>query len=154
MAEEITVHGDTAMTEIYVFIGIAVIIAVLASAVGAFYYLRVTVGKVGERMVATPLGGGAGNQLDWDTTALADGTQYVRVTVSDTGGGIAEEVRERLFNLRVTTKEFGSGIGLHVARIGIETWGGSVSLEQSGPGGSTFVVDLPTVEGRTDEYDA
>jgi len=68
------------------------------------------------------------------------------VTVSDTGCGIPEEHRGKIFDQFFTTKEIGrgTGLGLAIARqVVMERHGGSIAV-QSEPGqGTTFVVRLP-----------
>ncbi len=64
------------------------------------------------------------------------------LTVADTGPGIADDVREKIFNPYFTTKADGSGIGLTVARQIVKGHGGTISLESSRDG-TTFLVRLP-----------
>jgi two-component system OmpR family sensor kinase len=70
---------------------------------------------------------------------------YVRVT--DVGGGIPEADRERIFSrfvqLDPSRRADGTGLGLTIAKWIAEAHEGSLSLESSGPGGSTFCVVLP-----------
>ncbi len=68
--------------------------------------------------------------------------------VSDTGSGISEEDRNKIFDPFFTTKEPGKGTGLGLSTVyGIVTENsGSISLKKSGPGGTTFLVELPLVE--------
>lgn len=73
-------------------------------------------------------------------------TAEVRIT--DEGSGIAEEDRpfvfERFYRAdRSRSRSAGSGIGLTVARELIAANGGSVEVEWTGPGGTTFRVELP-----------
>ena len=66
----------------------------------------------------------------------------VRVLVADTGGGIPEEVRDRLFDPFCTTKESGTGLGLAVCQRIVEDHHGDISYASS-PEGTTFTVELP-----------
>ncbi len=67
--------------------------------------------------------------------------------VSDTGPGVDPEVRKRLFEIGVTTKERGWGVGLSLTRRIISAMhGGEIELEP-GDGGATFRVELPAAEG-------
>jgi two-component system cell cycle sensor histidine kinase/response regulator CckA len=73
---------------------------------------------------------------------LPPGT-YMRLEVSDTGGGMSAEVQARVFEPFFTTKAAGKGIGLSVARRIVRRYGGSIHC-QSAPGkGARFVVLLP-----------
>ena len=69
----------------------------------------------------------------------------VRLTVEDNGPGIAAEIRDRLFEPFVTTKEPGKGTGLGLAVcLGlIEAAGGTLAVEDSAEGGARFVIELP-----------
>jgi signal transduction histidine kinase len=69
----------------------------------------------------------------------------VRLSVEDDGPGVASEVRDRLFEPFVTTKEVGkgSGLGLAVCRGLVEAIGGTIALDESAPRGARFVIELP-----------
>lgn len=71
----------------------------------------------------------------------------VRLSVSDDGPGIAPDVRDRLFEPFVTTKEVGkgTGLGLAVCRGLVEAAGGTIELDPSVVRGARFVVELPAV---------
>jgi signal transduction histidine kinase len=75
--------------------------------------------------------------------AVADGR--VRIEVEDTGPGIAREVRERIFEPFVTTKEVGSGtgLGLAVCRGIVESAGGDIAIDDEYTSGAKFVLVLP-----------
>ena len=91
-----------------------------------------------------------------DVAASPDGPEpgrYVRVTVSDTGSGMPEEVLARVFEPFFTTKGVGRGSGLGLSQVYgfARQSGGHVSLE-SGPGAGTRVtLLLPCVAGRPEE---
>ncbi len=70
----------------------------------------------------------------------------VLVRISDTGPGVPERLRDQLFNLRVTTKPGGSGLGLPLVRLIAETHGGSIRYDERDGGGSTFTLSLPARE--------
>ncbi len=80
--------------------------------------------------------------------------QDVEVTVTDTGIGLAQEVRPRLFEKfyqaepLLTRKAGGAGLGLLVVKSIIEAHGGHMIVESDGPGrGSTFGFTLKKSEG-------
>jgi signal transduction histidine kinase len=75
------------------------------------------------------------------TVATSQAAGMVRVEVSDTGPGIPEEMKERIFDPYYTTKKHGTGLGLAMAYRIIQDHGGKISLE-TGPAGTTFFVDL------------
>jgi signal transduction histidine kinase len=70
---------------------------------------------------------------------------WITVAVTDTGTGIAEEIRHRVFDPFFTTKDVGrgSGQGLTISRSITEKHGGTIRFETSLGQGSTFVVRLP-----------
>jgi two-component system NtrC family sensor kinase len=77
--------------------------------------------------------------------ARAEDAKSVRIEVEDNGPGIAQAVRDRLFEPFVTTKEVGegTGLGLAVCRGLVESAGGEVGLDPSYSGGARFYVVLP-----------
>jgi two-component system, NtrC family, sensor kinase len=67
----------------------------------------------------------------------------VSISVSDTGGGIAPEVADRVFGPFFTTKgEHGNGLGLYIVRQTVERHGGTITL-QAGEAGTVFTICLP-----------
>jgi two-component system, OmpR family, sensor kinase len=70
----------------------------------------------------------------------------VRIRVADSGPGIPEADRARIFDRFVRLDEArsgrGTGLGLPIARWIAEVHGGTLVLESSGPGGSTFCATL------------
>ena len=66
----------------------------------------------------------------------------VEVSVADTGVGLAPEVRQRLFEPFVTTKEKGVGIGLSICRKIIEKHEGRLWADDNSDGGTTFRFTL------------
>ena len=69
--------------------------------------------------------------------------QAVVIRVSDTGPGIPESVRDKVFQPFFSTKEEGTGLGLSIATRIIEDHGGRLELEASEAGGATFLITLP-----------
>ncbi|HVS13817.1 MAG TPA: HAMP domain-containing sensor histidine kinase [Thermoanaerobaculia bacterium] len=86
-----------------------------------------------------------GGSLRLDARRQADRLQ---VRIKDTGPGIDPEIRDRLFEMHVTTKESGTGIGLWVVRNTLEARGGSIEVESSGPEGTTFLLEIPDNGGE------
>jgi signal transduction histidine kinase len=68
----------------------------------------------------------------------------VRVSVTDTGPGLPQDLAEELFDTRVTTKPGGSGLGLPLVRMIAEAHGGSVWYRSDPGKGATFTLVLPT----------
>ncbi|MEM7566772.1 MAG: ATP-binding protein [Pseudomonadota bacterium] len=72
----------------------------------------------------------------------------VFATVSDIGGGIDLQVRDRLFQPFQTTKEEGLGLGLAICRAILGAHGGSLAGESGPNGGAVFTLRLPVEERR------
>ncbi len=74
--------------------------------------------------------------------ALERRTRSVRILVEDTGSGIPEGVRERIFELFFTTRVDGSGMGLARVKKIVESHGGTIRLERSDKSGTLFSIEL------------
>ena len=70
-----------------------------------------------------------------------------RVTVSDTGRGIAPEHIDKIFEPYYSTKETGTGLGLAIARKAVEEHDGAITVESTPGRGTTFTVELPIRRG-------
>ncbi|MGB7264238.1 MAG: ATP-binding protein [Terracidiphilus sp.] len=80
------------------------------------------------------------------STALSEDGAAVEVTVSDTGPGLTDEIRERLFLPFYSTKHRGTGLGLSIAAKIVQEHGGSISAESNSPKGARFLLRLPLME--------
>lgn len=85
---------------------------------------------------AMPEGGG----MTLRTRSGRDGE--IVIEVSDTGPGIPEDLRERLFQPFATSRPGGTGLGLSIARRIAEQHGGSLTFETPGPRGTVFRLAL------------
>ena len=79
-------------------------------------------------------------------TALCEDGAAAEVTVSDTGSGLSDEIRERLFLPYYSTKHRGTGLGLSIAAKIVQEHGGSIIAEANTPKGARFLLRLPLVE--------
>ncbi len=70
------------------------------------------------------------------------GADFVRIDVADTGAGISEEDRARLYQPFFTTKATGTGLGLAIVKRVVDAHGGETFFDST-PGGSTFSIRLP-----------
>ncbi len=81
-------------------------------------------------------------------TALSEDGGAVEVTVSDTGHGLTDEIRERLFLPFYSTKHRGTGLGLAIAAKIVQEHGGSIRAESNNPKGARFLLRLPLMEAN------
>jgi signal transduction histidine kinase len=65
------------------------------------------------------------------------------IWVEDSGPGVSEEVREKLFQPFFTTKATGLGMGLSICHSIVESLGGRIDLKNRGEKGAVFFVELP-----------
>ena len=75
-------------------------------------------------------------------TRRSDGV--VRIDVADTGQGLSEEERRRLFTPYYTTKQHGTGLGLAIVQSVVADHAGKVWVDSDPGQGATFHIELPT----------
>jgi signal transduction histidine kinase len=75
--------------------------------------------------------------------AVRDG--MVRIEIEDTGNGIPESVRDKIFDPFVTTKPLGegTGLGLWICDSILRSIGGTIGVRPGATRGTCFVMDLP-----------
>ena len=83
------------------------------------------------------------------TTALLP-SGMVELTVSDTGPGLTDEMRERLFLPYFSTKQRGTGLGLAIAAKIIQEQQGTIRAEKNHPAGAKFIIELRTAATDSD----
>ena len=89
-----------------------------------------------------------GGRLDISTARNGDDLIF---TVSDSGPGLPEEIRDSLFDPFVTSgKEEGTGLGLAIVKQAVRDHSGTIDVETGSERGTTFTITLPfdTKEGR------
>jgi nitrogen fixation/metabolism regulation signal transduction histidine kinase len=102
----------------------------------------------GRLTVATSVLPGPGTGVD--AGGGTSGGRMVRVAIGDTGPGIPDEMKERIFDPYYTTKKHGTGLGLAMAYRIIQDHGGKIAME-TGQAGTTFFVDLRASEAAGSE---
>ncbi len=102
---------------------------------------RVLQNLLGNALKFTPAGG----MVTVSTLVLGTPVCKLQVSVSDTGPGIPEDVRKRLFQKFVTGshQERGSGLGLAFCRMALEAHGERIWVVETSGCGSTFAFTLP-----------
>jgi nitrogen fixation/metabolism regulation signal transduction histidine kinase len=88
-------------------------------------------------------------ELHLSTRALASG--MIELCVADTGPGLTDELRERLFLPYFSTKQRGTGLGLAIAAKILQEHHGSIRAEKNLPAGARFILELrPATDSTTD----
>jgi PAS domain S-box-containing protein len=78
----------------------------------------------------------------------------LKLHFADTGGGMPEDVREKVFEPFFSTKgAHGTGLGLSVSYSIIERHGGSIRVESELGRGTTFTIELPATEASTRSFE-
>lgn len=88
-------------------------------------------------------------ELRITTSLLENG--MVELTVADTGSGLTDEMRERLFLPYFSTKQRGTGLGLAIAAKIVQEHQGTIRAEKNVPVGAKFIIELRpamSVEGE------
>jgi signal transduction histidine kinase len=84
------------------------------------------------------------------TLAVAPEDRYVVLTVADTGPGIPDAMREKVWQPFVTTRQRGTGLGLAIVRKRMQEAGGTARLVASRNGeGARFELRMPVSDTRT-----
>jgi PAS domain S-box-containing protein len=80
------------------------------------------------------------------SSSLSEDGAAVEIAVSDTGHGLTDDIRERLFLPFYSTKQRGTGLGLSIAAKIVQEHGGSLRAEANAPKGARFLMRLPLME--------
>jgi two-component system sensor histidine kinase PilS (NtrC family) len=81
----------------------------------------------------------------WVRVECSETFDFVSISITDNGSGIAEDAAQHLFEPFWTTKPTGTGLGLAISYRIIEAHGGTLSVESPPAGGCRFVVKLPVL---------
>jgi two-component system nitrogen regulation sensor histidine kinase NtrY len=82
-------------------------------------------------------------------TGLIEGHTMAEIVVADTGHGLNDEMRERLFLPYFSTKQRGTGLGLVIAAKIIQEHSGAIRAEQNSPAGARFIIELPLADAKS-----
>jgi two-component system, NtrC family, nitrogen regulation sensor histidine kinase NtrY len=77
------------------------------------------------------------------STALVGSRDAIEISVADSGSGVTQELKEKLFLPYFSTKKRGTGLGLAIVSRIVEEHHGSIRVEENKPIGARFVVELP-----------
>jgi len=95
------------------------------------------------------------NRVDAPAPASSGETiqgKSIRLSIRDTGGGIAPEIREKIFDPYFTTKETGKGTGMGLAIVHgiVSSYGGTITCDSQPGRGTTFDITLPALTEKAD----
>ncbi|MHB1744847.1 MAG: sensor histidine kinase [Acidobacteriaceae bacterium] len=76
-------------------------------------------------------------------TATNEAQTMAEIVIADTGHGITDETRERLFLPFFSTRRRGTGLGLSIAAKIVQEHQGNIHVEKNSPAGARFVVMVP-----------
>ena len=84
------------------------------------------------------------SERKWIKIAVEEIADSVKISISDSGPGVAADIRESIMVPFFTTKEVGRGmgLGLSIARSIVEDHRGTLTLDERKPE-TTFIVSLP-----------
>ena len=87
-------------------------------------------------------------ELEENPALLLPPGRYLKITVSDSGPGISEELATKIFDPYFTTKPSASGLGLAISYSVVKKHGGLLCLETSSPEGASFTFYLRASDGK------
>jgi len=67
----------------------------------------------------------------------------VKVSITDSGSGISEDIKEKIWDPFFTTKDKGTGLGLGIVKNIVKTHNGLIAIENLPEGGTCVAIDLP-----------
>src|SRR6202007_1206387 len=99
---------------------------------------------------AMPEGGVLAIRTVCESRTAGEDSDWVALSVEDTGAGMGPEVRERVFEPFFTTKEVGKGSGLGLSQVYgfVRQSEGEVRLDSAPGEGSTFCLRLPLADAE------
>ncbi len=75
------------------------------------------------------------------------GNDYVEVVFTDSGPGISQEIKRKIFEPFFSTKPLGMGLGLTTSNFIIEVHGGVMEIDNASDKGAVVKIKLPTKRG-------
>ena len=75
-----------------------------------------------------------------------DSTPVAHIRTTDSGTGIPDAIKDRIFDSFLSGRPDGTGLGLAIAKRVLQSHHGDIVLESTGPEGTTFLITLPLVK--------
>ena len=79
-------------------------------------------------------------------TCSGETSGMAEIVIADTGPGLTDEMRERLFLPWFSTRQRGTGLGLSIVAKIVQDHGGSIRAENNSPAGARFIIELPLAD--------
>lgn len=79
-----------------------------------------------------------------------DGPQLLELHIEDTGHGISQELRKKIFNPFFTTREKGTGLGLAIVQSIIDSHNGDIEVASKEGEGTSMIIRLPLTQPETE----
>lgn len=93
------------------------------------------------------------NSAETHSDSITIATEYidgaVKISVTDFGGGIPAELEHKVFDLFISSKKQGNGLGLAITKQIVEHHGGTLVLDNHPGTGCTFAISLPAISEYT-----
>ncbi len=114
---------------------------------GRFYVLgdEKMFGRIVNNLIINGIQSVHGGQVIIEISLNASGRKVI-IEVKDNGSGVDEKIASKIFIPKFSTKDTGSGIGLAIAKRGVEHAGGSIWFETKIGFGTSFFIELPLIE--------
>ncbi len=122
----------------------------LHACVDAMQIQRAVLNVVSNAIDAAGIGGDGNGDGGWVRVAVYVEESAAVVRVSDSGTGVPDSVREKVFNPFFTTKDSGTGLGLAIVHRIVDSHGGRVWLDEGEAGGAVFTLELPIEQAISD----
>ena len=84
-------------------------------------------------------------------TGAGERPDMAEIIVADTGPGLTDDMRERLFLPWFSTRQRGTGLGLSIVAKIVQDHGGSIRAENNLPKGARFIIELPLADANGTE---
>jgi nitrogen fixation/metabolism regulation signal transduction histidine kinase len=72
---------------------------------------------------------------------------FAQITIADSGEGIDDDAKDKIFTPYWTSKTTGTGLGLPIVEHIVRDYGGNITFDSAKGGGTTFIILLPTKKG-------
>ncbi|MCK5704284.1 MAG: GHKL domain-containing protein, partial [Cyclobacteriaceae bacterium] len=84
------------------------------------------------------------------TISTSKSNGFIQIIIKDSGSGMPENIKAKIFDPFYTTKEVGegTGLGLSISHGIIEKHGGSIKVQSDAGKGTEFIIHLPLIQEK------